>query len=242
MLIFPAIDLKRGKVVRLAQGDYARMTTYADDPLEVAGGFVRLGATCLHLVDLDGAKDGNPRNRKIIEELCKLPLFTQVGGGIRTEADVEDVLALGADRVILGTAAVTDFPMVKKLARKYKKKLVVGVDVKDGRVATHGWQAVSELDGVEFCKKLRGAGISTVVYTDISRDGQLAGTNLGIYEKLAKIRGLQVIASGGVSYEQEVKKLLDMKLHGVILGKALYAGKLSLVRCMAIAKGEMGPC
>ena len=242
MLIFPAIDLRDGRVVRLSQGDYERMTVYSGNPVEVAEGFVAEGATCLHMVDLDGAKEGTPQNRAIIGELAKLPLLTQMGGGMRTEKNVEDALALGVNRVILGTVAVTDFPLVERLAKVHEGRLAVGVDVKNGYVATHGWQNVSGETCVDFCKKLRDAGISTVIYTDISKDGQLAGTNLKAYEELAKISGLQIIASGGVSFEEEIKALRDMGLYGAILGKALYAGKLSLSRAVAIAGGEASPC
>ena len=242
MLIFPAIDLRGGHVVRLAQGDYGRMTTYSGDPVEVAEGFKRLGATGLHVVDLDGAKDGNPQNRAVIKALCGLSLTVQVGGGMRSEADVEETLALGVNRVILGTVAVTDYPLVERLAQKHGEKLAVGVDVKDGYVATHGWQEVSGIRGIDFCKKLRDTGIRTVIYTDISRDGLLEGTNLAAYEELSKVEGLQVIASGGVSFENEVQSLREMDLYGVILGKALYTGKLSLSRCLAIAKGELQSC
>ena len=242
MLIFPAIDLRGGRVVRLTQGDYNRMTVYSGDPLDVATGFLRVGAQCLHVVDLDGAQIGNPKNRAKIEELCKLPLFVQVGGGMRTEKDVETTFALGPDRVILGTAAVTNFPLITRLVQKYGEKIAVGVDVKEGRVATHGWQEVSEIGGAEFCRRLRDVGVKTVIYTDISKDGQLTGTNLTAYEELAKLEGLQIVASGGVSFEIEIQKLRDMGLYGVILGKALYAGKLSLVRTLAVADGVMNPC
>ena len=230
MLIYPAIDLRGGRVVRLTQGDYDRMTVYGDDPVAVAQGFVQAGATVLHAVDLDGAKDGSPQNRTVIGQLCKLPLSVEVGGGMRTEADVEATLALGADRVILGTVAVEDFGMV------------VGVDARGGKVATRGWREVSDLDGVAFCRKLADAGVATVIYTDIGRDGALSGTNLDVYARLSGIAGLQVIASGGVSFETEIAALRDMGLYGCILGKALYAGKLRLERALAIARGEAQPC
>lgn len=242
MLIFPAIDIRNGRVVRLAQGDYQRMTVYSDDPEEIAKGFVRLGADCLHIVDLDGAQEGNPKNRRIIEGLCKFPLFTQVGGGMRSQAAVEETLALGVSRVVLGTIAVTDFPLVEKLVKMYGEKIAVGVDARDGLVATHGWQETTDLSSMDFCRKLLDAGVHTVVYTDIARDGELAGTNMAAYEELQKMEGLHVVASGGISFEMEIAKLRDMHLYGVILGKALYSGKLSLVRSIAIAKGELRPC
>lgn len=237
MLIFPAIELRGGRVVRLAQGDYQRMTAYSDDPVEIARGFVRLGATCLHIMDLDGAQEGNPKNRRIIEELCKLPLFMQVGGGMRSEEAVAETLALGVDRVILGTIALADYPLVEKLVQKYGDMIAVGVEARDGLVGTHGGQ-----DSIAFCQKLRDTGVGTVIYTDISRDGEPTGADLAVYEELQKIEGLQVIANGGIAFELEIAKLRDMKIDGVILGKALYAGKLSLVRSIAISKGELKPC
>jgi phosphoribosylformimino-5-aminoimidazole carboxamide ribotide isomerase len=238
MLIFPAIDLRDGKVVRLQQGDYDRMTVYSDDPVETAKGFVYAGASCLHVVDLDGAKDGSPKNRDVLRELCKLPLAIEVGGGIRDEKTIRDTLALGVKRVILGTVAVTDFPFAERMGKRYGGQLAAGVDVKDGFVATHGWTDVSDLEGFAFCQKLRDAGIATVIYTDISRDGLLEGTNLTAYEKLRTISGLNVIASGGISSEAEIRALRDLDVYGAIIGKALYAGTLSLKRALAIAKGE----
>ena len=242
MLIYPAIDLRGGRVVRLTQGDYDRMTVYGDDPAAVAQGIVQAGATCLHAVDLDGAKDGSPQNRTVIGQLCKLPLSVEVGGGMRTEADVEATLALGAERVILGTVAVEDFGMVERLVARWGARIAVGVDARGGKVATRGWREVSDLDGVAFCQKLADAGVATVIYTDIGRDGALSGTNLDIYARLSGIAGLQVIASGGVSFETEIAALRDMGLYGCILGKALYAGKLRLERALAIARGEAQPC
>jgi phosphoribosylformimino-5-aminoimidazole carboxamide ribotide isomerase len=242
MLIFPAIDLRSGRVVRLAQGDYDRMTIYAEDPSEVAEGFMRSGAKYLHAVDLDGARDGNPQNRAAIRELCALPLFVELGGGIRTEADVENALALGVSRVILGTVAAEDFPLTQRLAQRYGEKIAVGVDVKDGRVAVRGWRELTDLSGFAFCRKLADSGISTVIYTDISRDGLLMGANLAAYEELQTIKGLNVIASGGVAFEREITALRKLGTYGVIVGKALYTGKLSLTRVLKIAQGEEPEC
>lgn len=242
MFVYPAIDLREGQVVRLSQGDYDQMTVYSHDPEEVARGFLTAGAGCLHVVDLDGAKDGSPRNREVIRALCALPLFVEAGGGMRTEKAVEEILALGVKRAILGTVTVTDPALTDRLLKRFGERIAVGVDAREGLVATHGWQTVSNLNSVDFCKSLRDKGASTVIYTDISKDGQLAGTNLGIYEALGKIEGLNVIASGGVSYEREIAALRDMGVFGVILGKALYAGKLRLERALAIARGEAAPC
>jgi phosphoribosylformimino-5-aminoimidazole carboxamide ribotide isomerase len=238
MKLFPAIDLCGGRVVRLQQGDYDRMTVYSDDPVNTAKGFLYAGASCLHVVDLDGAKDGSPKNRDVLRKLCELPLEVQVGGGIRDEAAIRDTLKLGAKRVILGTIAVKDFDFTQKLGKKYGEQLAVGVDVKDNMVATHGWTESSELQGFAFCQKLRDAGISTVIYTDISKDGLLAGTNLVAYEQLSTIQGLRVIASGGISSEADIQALRSLNVYGAIVGKALYTGTLSLKKALSIAEGE----
>lgn len=240
MKIFPAIDLRGGRVVRLQQGDYDRMTIYSDDPVDTAKGFLYAGASHLHVVDLDGAKDGSQKNRDVLRKLCELPLEVQVGGGIRDEAAIKDTLKLGASRVILGTVAVKDFAFTQKMGAKYGEQLAVGVDVKDGMVATHGWTETSQLQGFAFCQRIRDAGISTVIYTDIAKDGLLAGTNLAAYEQLSTIQGLNVIASGGISSEDDILALRKLNVYGAILGKALYAGALSLQRALAIAQGENG--
>lgn len=242
MLIYPAIDLRGGRVVRLTQGDYRQETVYADDPTAIAAAFEQAGATCLHVVDLDGAKDGAPHNRAVIRELAKTSLFVEVGGGMRTEADVAETLSLGVDRVILGTLAIQDFELTKRLGKQYGEKLAVGVDARDGRVATHGWQTVTDVDSLDFCRRLLEAGIDTVIYTDISRDGLLSGANLTAYERLRSIDGLRVIASGGVTEEKEIEALRDLGIYGAIVGKALYTGRLTLPRVLAIARGEVCAC
>lgn len=242
MLIYPAIDLRGGQVVRLSQGDYDRMTVYSQNPVAVAQGFAETGAAYLHVVDLDGAKDGNPQNREVVRALCQLPLFVEMGGGMRARQDAEAALELGVSRVILGTAAITNFPLVEALVREHGSKIAVGVDTKNGWVATHGWQEVSQTRGVDFCLKLRDAGVETVIYTDVSKDGLLGGANLEIYETLSRVEGLNVIASGGVSGEKEIAVLRDMGLYGAIVGKALYAGKLSLKRALEVARGEAAEC
>ena len=238
MLIFPAIDLRGGQVVRLQQGDYDRMTVYSGDPVETAKGFVYAGASCMHVVDLDGAKDGSPKNREVIRALCKLPLDIEVGGGIRDEKTIKAYLAMGVKRVILGSVAVEDFAFTERMGKRYGTSLAAGVDVKDGFVAIHGWKDVSEQEGFSFCRKLRDAGISTVIYTDIAKDGLLAGTNLDAYRELQTIEGLHVIASGGISFEEELRALRELDVYGAIIGKALYTGALSLKRALSIAKGD----
>lgn len=238
MLIFPAIDLRGGKVVRLRQGDYDQMTVYSDDPAETAKGFLYAGAECLHVVDLDGAKEGSPQNRAAIRALSGLALEIQLGGGIRDEKTIREYLELGIGRVILGSAAVEDFAFVERMGKRYGNRLAAGVDVKDRLVAIHGWTSVSALDGFAFCQKLYGAGISTVIYTDVSKDGLLEGTNLAAYERLQTIEGLRVIASGGISFEDEIQTLAKLGVYGAIIGKALYAGTLTLPRAIALAKGD----
>jgi phosphoribosylformimino-5-aminoimidazole carboxamide ribotide isomerase len=242
MLLFPAIDLSGGRVVRLTQGDYDQMTVYGADPVAVAEGFVAAGAKYLHTVDLDAAKSGGAENRAAIGALAKLPLFVQTGGGIRTEADIEAVLSLGVRRVILGTVAVTDFAFTARMGQKYGDRLAVGVDAKDGFVAIHGWKTVTDVDSFDFCRKLMDVGITTVIYTDIGKDGLLSGANLGAYARLNTILGLNVIASGGVTGESEIARLRDMGVYGAIVGKALYAGKLDLRRALQVARGEENPC
>ena len=237
MIILPAIDLRGGKVVRLTRGDYDQMKVYGEDPASVAQSFLDAGASWLHVVDLDGAREGAPRNAGVIGELTSLGLNTEVGGGIRDEAGICAYLERGAKRVILGTVAVRDFGFVERMAAKYGSHIAVGVDAKDGFVAVSGWEEVTQLSGVDFCKKLRDAGVHTVIYTDIGRDGCLAGANLDLYRELRAIDGLNVIASGGVSFESDVSALREMDIHGAIIGKALYEGKLDLRRCLALAEG-----
>lgn len=229
MDIFPAIDLKDGRVVRLLQGDYGQVTAYPVSPVEAAEGFAAQGAKCLHVVDLDGAKDGELSNFPVVEAIVRATdMFVEIGGGIRDEARIRRYLDAGAGRVILGTAAVRDFEFLTAMASKYGPRLAVGVDARDGRVAVDGWCTVTELDGLTFCRRVRDVGVGTVIYTDISRDGAMAGTNLEIYRELVKIKGLSIVASGGVSFLPEIHALRDMGVHGVIVGKALYTGALDL--------------
>lgn len=229
MQIFPAIDLSGGKVVRLYQGDYEKMTVYGADPCAVARDFMAAGAKYLHVVDLDGAKDGTLANFESISALAKQGgLYIEVGGGIRTEERIAKYLDLGVGRCILGTIAVKDFDFTRRMARKYGDKIAVGVDARDGYVAVSGWLETSKEKGVDFCRRLRDAGVQTVIYTDISRDGAEQGTNLALYRELARIEGLNITASGGVSSIAELKELQAIGTHAAILGKALYTGRLDL--------------
>ena len=229
MQIFPAIDLSEGHVVRLFQGDYGKKTVYGADPCAAAQTFADQGAQYLHVVDLDGAKDGTLANFDSIAALAKQGgLYIEVGGGIRTEERIRRYLDLGVDRCILGTIAVKDFEFTARMAQKYGERIAVGVDARDGYVAVSGWLETSGEKGVDFCRRLRGAGVQTVIYTDISRDGAEQGTNLAVYRELAQIEGLNITASGGVSSIAELKELRDMGIPAAILGKALYTGRLDL--------------
>ena len=229
MQIFPAIDLSGGQVVRLYQGDYDKMTVYGADPCAVARDFMAAGAKHLHVVDLDGAKDGTLANFESIAALAKQGgLYIEVGGGIRTEERIQKYLDLGVGRCILGTIAVKDFEFTKRMAQKYGDKIAVGVDARDGYVAVSGWLETSKEKGVDFCRRLRDAGVQTVIYTDISRDGAEQGTNLDLYRELAEIKGLNITASGGVSSIAELEELQAIGTQAAILGKALYTGRLDL--------------
>lgn len=229
MQIFPAIDLRDGQVVRLYQGDYDKMTVYGQDPCAVARDFIAAGAKYLHVVDLDGAKDGTLANFETIAAIAgQGGLYIEVGGGIRTEDRIRQYLDLGVGRCILGTVAVKDFAFTARMAEKYGDQIAVGVDARDGYVAVNGWKELSDEKGVDFCRRLVNAGVTTVIYTDISRDGAEKGTNLDLYRELAEIKGLRVTASGGVSSLAELEELRRIGTHAAILGKALYTGRLDL--------------
>jgi phosphoribosylformimino-5-aminoimidazole carboxamide ribotide isomerase len=238
MKIYPAIDLIDGNVVRLLKGDYGAVTNYSKSPEDVAKEFYQDGARYLHVVDLDGAKAGKACNAEVI---CKIishyNLKVEIGGGVRTESQIEDYLKAGADRVILGTVAVTNFAFVENMVKKYGEKIAVGVDAKDGFVCVSGWQKKTEIDSFQFCKKLADCGVKNIIYTDISRDGTLSGTNISAYEKLVKIQGVKFYASGGVTNISEIEKLQLIGVDGVILGKALYEGKLSLKEAIEVLGG-----
>ncbi len=239
MQIYPATDILGGKVVRLTKGDYNQVKIYADSPAKMALEFMKDGATNLHMVDLDGAKDGLPVNYDAIREAAKIDgLFIEVGGGIRNMQRIEDYLSLGVKRVILGTAAIRNYPFVEEAVKEFGSAVAVGVDAKEGLVAVSGWQETTNVNSVEFCKKLRDTGVSTVIYTDISKDGMLSGTNLEIYRELSEIKGLDIVASGGITFAHEIETLREMNIYGAIVGKAVYEGKLSLKDALAAAGGQ----
>lgn len=239
MEIFPAIDLRGGQVVRLHQGDYGKMTVYSSSPTEVARDFLARGARNLHVVDLDGAKDGALSNYDTICDILRVGgLSVQVGGGIRDEERIRRYLDLGVDRVILGTAAL-DRPFLAKMLAKFGPHIAVGVDAKDGRMAVRGWLEISDVDSVQFCRDLAGMGVATIIYTDIARDGAMSGTNLELYRQLKQDVSCRIIASGGVSFEHEITELASIGMYGAIVGKALYTGAIDLRRAIELADAEV---
>ena len=218
-----------GCAVRLLRGDYAQMTVYNDQPLEVAKDFVRSGATHIHLVDLEGAKDGTTPNLEIVKEIAnKTSLFTEIGGGIRSIETVDKYLNNGVDRVILGTAAVNDEAFLKAAIKKYGEKIAVGVDIKDGFVAIKGWLETSQYNCFEFCEKMQSLGVKTLICTDISKDGAMMGTNRELYRELSKKFSIDITASGGVSSIDDINALRKLNLYGAIIGKAYYTGAINL--------------
>ena len=236
MLIYPAIDLYGGQAVRLVKGDYARLTVYSPDPLEVARDFAAQGATHMHMVDLEGARDGGTPNFGTIAAVkAASGLFCEVGGGIRDFDTISRYVDAGIDRVILGTAA-TVRGFAEKAAARFGQHIAVGVDIRDGFVAVKGWTENSGLEAFDFCRRMQDAGISTLICTDISRDGMMAGTNVALYQKLSSQLKLNVIASGGVSALDDVRRLRALGLHGAIVGKAYYTKAISLKEAIEVAQ------
>ncbi len=237
MLIFPAIDLYEGKSVRLYKGDYEQMTVYSEQPVELAKEFVRQGAACLHLIDLEGAKTGKTPNLETIRAIREAaPLFTQVGGGIRSMAVIDAYLNAGVDRVILGTAAVTNPDFLRAAVDTYGDRIAVGADIKDGYIAISGWTVSSGIDAFSFCKRMQELGIRTLVCTDISKDGAMQGTNRSLYRQLSRMLNMNIIASGGVSTLDDIKALRKMELHGAVIGKAWYEGAIDLGKAIEAAR------
>ena len=236
MLIFPAIDLYDGKAVRLYKGDYNQMTVYSENPPELAEAFRAAGATHMHLVDLEGAKTGETPNLETIRRIREaVPLFIEVGGGVRSIEIVERCLDAGIDRVILGTAAVTDPTFLRAAVSKYGEKIAVGVDIRDGKVAIRGWTEKSAFDAFDFCRELQKIGVRTIICTDVSKDGAMQGTNRALYGELSKALNLDIIASGGVSTIEDIKALRALNLCGAIIGKAYYTGAIDLREAIGAA-------
>ena len=237
MLIFPAIDLYEKKAVRLYKGDYAQMTVYSNDPLSVAKDFETKGAACLHLVDLEGAKTGETPNLDVIKSIVEnTSLFTEVGGGIRNMKTVRAYLDAGVDRVILGTAAVKDPDFLKEALTTFGEKIAVGIDLRNGKIAIKGWTETADIDTEDFLLSLQNMGLSTVICTDIAKDGAMQGANHALYQKLSEKFSLNIVASGGVSSLEDVKRLSAMNLYGAIIGKAYYTGAVDLAEAIEVTK------
>lgn len=235
MIIFPAIDIKDGKCVRLYKGDYDKVTVYNENPLEVAQEFAQAGAEFIHLVDLDGARDGESKNKEIIFEIAKkMPVPVQTGGGIRTLETIRDYLFHGVQRVILGTSAIQDKSFLELAVEEFDEKIVVGIDAKDGFVAYSGWEKLSTSQAVDFAREVESIGVRTIVYTDIATDGTLSGPNFQEMGQMARSVKMDVIASGGVSCLEDIERLKPTGVKGVIVGKALYTGNVDLKEAIAI--------
>ena len=237
MKIFPAIDLYNGKAVRLLKGDYDKMTVYSDNPIEIARDFESKGAGFIHMVDLEGAKDGTTPNLETVKKIAnETGLFTEIGGGIRSMETIEKYLENGVDRVILGTAAVENPEFLKLAVAKYGERIAVGVDIKDGFVAIKGWLEKSQYSGIEFCEMMQNIGVKTLICTDISKDGAMQGTNRELYKELSERFDIDIVASGGVSSIDDIKALRKLDLYGAIIGKAYYIGAIKLEEALEAAK------
>ena len=236
MKIFPAIDLFDGKAVRLLRGRYEDMTIYSNDPPQIGRDFAAAGAEYIHIVDLEGAKDGTTPN---FDTVCRIKeasgCFCEIGGGIRSMDVIRRYMDAGIDRVILGTAAVTDRAFLEEAVAAYGEKIAVGIDLKDGYVAIKGWTEKTQLTAVDFCEQMQALGVTTIIVTDISKDGAMKGTNHGLYEELSARLGMQLVASGGVSSIDDVKRLAARGLYGAIIGKAYYTGAIDLKEAIAAA-------
>ncbi len=236
MNLFPAIDLYGGKAVRLYKGDYAHMTVYSDHPLSVARNFEAAGAKFIHMVDLEGARDGSTPNLSVVADVAQnTSLFVEIGGGIRDMQTIEKYLSVGVSRVILGTAAVTDPALLRTAVETYGSKIAVGADVKDGMIAIKGWLEKSAYTLEQFLADMQALGVETVICTDISKDGAMKGTNLTLYRELSERFSMQIVASGGVSSLEDVRALAAMGLYGAIIGKAYYTGAIDLREALEVA-------
>lgn len=237
MKIFPAIDIIGGKAVRLYKGDYDLMTVYNDNPVKVAKDFVKAGAEYIHIVDLEGARDGMTHNIDIVTQIKKKSgAFCEIGGGIRSMQTVEEYLNSGIDRVIIGTSALKDELFLKELLRVYPENVAVGVDIKDGFVAVKGWLEKSETDAFDFCRKMTAMGVRNLICTDISKDGAMQGTNTELYKQLSEEFDVEITASGGVSSLEDIRKLKEMGIYAAIIGKAYYTGDINLSEAIEVAK------
>lgn len=238
MILFPAIDIRDGKCVRLIQGDYDQEIIYNDSPTAMALEWEKQGADYIHVVDLDGAKTGNSLNREAIQAIAKsVSIPVQVGGGIRTMEIIDAHIESGVSRVIIGTAAIQDKPFLKKAVEKYGDKIAVSIDARKGFVATDGWTETSDVLAVDLLNELEGIGVKTVIYTDILKDGMMQGPNFHELEMMDKASSIDIVASGGVSTEEDIVQLSELDLYGAIIGKALYEGKISLEKIVGGQRG-----
>ena len=233
MVILPAIDLKDGRVVRLYKGDFATVHQVADDPAAAARAFRRAGARWVHMVDLDGAKDGSGKNGETVRAIAREGLSIELGGGIRTMKDLERAFSLGVSRAVIGSAAVSHPELVREAVERYGERIAVGIDALEGRVRTSGWVEDSGLDFLDFARSMEDLGVKTVIFTDIDTDGTLSGPSFGRLEALQKAFSQKIIASGGVSCNEDIRKLAAMGLYGAIIGKAYYAGAIDLAQAVA---------
>ncbi len=237
MILFPAIDLFEGKAARLFKGDYAQMTVYSDHPEEIAKDFTACGATHVHLVDLEGARSGETPNLETVLKIRESTgLFCEIGGGIRSMEIADRYLDAGLDRVILGTAAVQDRALLKSAVDRYGERIAVGADIRDGFLAVKGWTESSSITAERFFREMKETGVRTVICTDIAKDGVLQGTNLELYRDLSRRFDLDIVASGGVSGMEDIRKLAEMGLYGAIIGKALYTGDVDLAKAVEAAE------
>ena len=240
MLILPAIDLRGGKCVRLRQGDYSRETVFGDDPVAMARRWVSEGARALHLVDLDGAKEGKPVNGPVIRRIVEsVDVPCQVGGGLRTEGDIEATLEIGVARVVLGTRALQDPAWVRQMAQEHPRRIVLGLDAREGKVATHGWLETSQASALAVAREFANWPLYAIVYTNIARDGMLAGPDVEGLAELTDAVPLPVIASGGVTTVDDVRALMAHHVFGCIIGRALYEGKIDLSAVMDLVESGM---
>jgi len=239
MYLYPAIDLYQGAAVRLTHGDYQKMTVYSGEPLSVARLFAECGAQKIHIVDLEGAKDGTAANFKTIESILKeTPLQAEIGGGIRSFITIEKYLSAGAERVILGTAAITKPDFLRECVKIFGDRIAVGVDVRDGLVAIKGWTEISDRECFDFCREMESIGIHTVICTDISKDGALSGTNLELYDRLRRELSINIIASGGITTTDDLRALAKMNLYGAIVGRVLYTGDMNVTDALKAVRNQ----
>lgn len=237
MIILPAIDLYDKKAVRLYKGDYTQMTVYSENPIEIARDFESKGAKYIHMVDLEGAKDGTTPNLSIVADVAQnTSLFVEIGGGIRSMETLEKYFTAGVSRAILGTSAVTDESFLRSAVEAYGERIAVGADIKDGYVAIKGWLEKSGFTTDEFFSKMCSLGVKTIICTDISKDGAMEGTNREMYRELSEKYSANIVASGGVSSIEDVRSLSEMNLYGAIIGKAYYTGALDLKEAIELAE------